>query len=167
MSRLPERGWPQSERKNRRRDQLDWNPEFSRRGRGFATYAALRQLGRSGIAELIERSCAHARTLATGLAALPGAQLVTAPIINQALVRFCDQCPGAGGADHDRRTEKVIAGINASGEAFFTGASWRGRRVMRISVCNWRTSEDDVARAIAAAAAVLRSLERPAMPASH
>ena len=140
------------------RDQMDWNPEFSRRGRGFPTYAALRQLGRGGIAELIERSCAHTRTLATGLAALPGAELVTAPIINQAMVRFCDPRPGAGDADHDRRTEQVIAGIVASGEAFFTAATWRGRRVMRISVCNWRTSEDDVARAIAAAAAVLRSL---------
>ncbi len=69
-------------------------------------------------------------------------------------------------ADHDRRTNQVIEGINASGEAFFTGATWRGRRVMRISICNRRTSEDDVARAIAAAPAVLHSLARPAAPTS-
>jgi glutamate/tyrosine decarboxylase-like PLP-dependent enzyme len=137
------------------RDQLDWNPDWSRRARGFSTYAALRQLGRKGVAELVERSCARARALAQGLGALPDAELVTEPIINQALVRFRDP-RGDTEADHDRRTDQVIDAINASGEAFFSGATWRGRRVMRISVCNWRTSEDDVARAIAAAAAVLR-----------
>jgi glutamate/tyrosine decarboxylase-like PLP-dependent enzyme len=118
------------------RDQLDWNPDWSRRARGFATYAAIRQLGRSGVAELVERSCDHAGTLARGLSALPGAELVSEPIINQALVRFCDRRPGAGEADHDRRTEQVIEAINATGEAFFSGSTWRGRRVMRISVCN-------------------------------
>jgi glutamate/tyrosine decarboxylase-like PLP-dependent enzyme len=142
------------------RDQLDWNPDWSRRARGFSTYAALRQLGRSGIAELVERSCGHARTLARGLAALPGAELVAEPIINQALVRFRDPRPGADEADHDRHTDRVIDAINATGEAFFTGGTWRGRRAMRISVCNWRTSEDDVARAIAATATVLRAPRR-------
>jgi glutamate/tyrosine decarboxylase-like PLP-dependent enzyme len=139
------------------RDQLDWNPDWSRRGRGFSTYAALRQLGRRGVAELVERSCDHARALARGLGALRGAEMVAAPIINQALIRFLDPRPGAGEADHDGHTDRVIDAINATGEAFFTGGTWRGRRVMRISVCNWRTSEDDVARAVAAAAAVLRS----------
>ncbi len=139
------------------RDQLDWNPDWSRRARGFSTYAALRQLGRGGVASLVERSCAHADRLARGLAALPDAELVSAPIINQALVRFRDRRPGASEADHDRRTDQVIDAINATGEAFFTGSTWRGRRVMRISVCNWRTTEADVARAIAAADLVLRA----------
>ena len=139
------------------RDQLDWNPDWSRRARGFSTYAALRQLGRNGVAELVERSCGHARALAHGLSALPGAELVAEPIINQALVRFRDPRPGAGEVDHDRHTDQVVDAINATGEAFFTGGTWRGRRVMRISVCNWRTNEDDVARAIAAAATVLRA----------
>lgn len=139
------------------RDQLDWNPDWSRRARGFSTYAALRQLGRDGVADLVERSCRHARTLVRGLAELPGAEQLVEPILNQALIRFRDPCPGACEADHDRRTEQVIAGIIATGEAFFTAGTWRGRRVMRISVCNWRTTERDVARAIAAASAVLRS----------
>jgi glutamate/tyrosine decarboxylase-like PLP-dependent enzyme len=141
------------------RDQLDWNPDWSRRARGFSTYAALRQLGRGGIAELVERCCGHARTLSRGLSTLPGAELVSEPIINQALIRFCDRRPAAGEADHDRRTDQVIDAVNATGEAFFSGSTWRGRRVMRISVCNWRTSEDDVERAVAATAQVLRSLQ--------
>jgi len=139
------------------RDQLDWNPDWSRRARGFSTYAALRQLGRTGVAALVERCCDHAGALARGLGALPEAELITSPIINQALVRFRDPRGGAGEADHDRRTDQVIDAINATGEAFFSGATWRGRRVMRISVCNWRTNDDDVARAIAATAGVLRA----------
>jgi aromatic-L-amino-acid decarboxylase len=137
------------------RDALDWTPDWSRRARGFATYAALRQLGRSGVAELIDRCCRHAGTLARGLAGLPGVERVAEPIINQALVRFRDPRPAATTADHDRRTDQVIERVAASGEAFFTGATWRGQRVMRISVCNWRTTDADIARAIAAVAASL------------
>jgi hypothetical protein len=77
---------------------------------------------------------------------------------NQSLVRFLAPGADATDADHDRRTDAVIAAINASGEAFFGGVTWRGRRAMRISVCNWRTSEADVARAIAAAHAALRAI---------
>jgi aromatic-L-amino-acid decarboxylase len=62
---------------------------------------------------------------------------------------------GASDADHDRRTDQVIAAINTSGEAFFGGVTWRGMRCMRVSVCNWRTGEEDVARTIAAARASL------------
>ncbi len=137
------------------RDQLDWNPEFSRRARGFAVYAAIRQLGRAGLAGLVERTCRHALALADGISALPGAELVAAPVLNQALVRFVSTKPGAVDADHDRRTDEVIAAINRSGEAFFGGVTWRGQRAMRISVINWRTSDADVARAIAAVRAAL------------
>jgi len=70
-------------------------------------------------------------------------------------VRFLDPAPGAAEADHDRRTDAVVAAINATGEAFFSGTTWRGRRAMRISVCNWRTDAADVARAVAAAEVAL------------
>jgi glutamate/tyrosine decarboxylase-like PLP-dependent enzyme len=137
------------------RDQLDWNPEFSRRARGFAVYAALRQLGRDGVAELVERTCRHAQALVEGIGALPGAERLSGSGLNQGLVRFRAPQPGAGEADHDRRTDQMIAAINATGEAFFGGVTWRGRRCMRISVCNWRTTEADVDRAVAAVAGVL------------
>jgi aromatic-L-amino-acid decarboxylase len=137
------------------RDQIDWNPEFSRRARGFAVYAALRELGREGLAELVERTCRHAQAIVTGIGALPDAVLVANPGLNQGLVRFRSGAAGATEADHDRRTDQVIAALNASGEAFFGGVTWHGRRCMRISVCNWRTSEADVARAVAAARSVL------------
>lgn len=137
------------------REPKDWNPEWSRRGRGVATYAAIRQLGRGGIAALIERCCRHASVLADGIGALPGAELLWVPRLNQGLVRFRDPRPDATAADHDRRTDAVIAAIVAGGEAFFTGTTWRGVRAMRVSVCNWQTSESDVERSIAAVKAVL------------
>lgn len=137
------------------RDQIDWNPEWSRRGRGVPTYAALRQLGRSGVAELVERTCAHARALVTGIGGLPGAEVVREPTINQGLVRFLDPRPGTTEQDHDRRTDEAISRIVATGEAFFGGTTWRGKRCMRISVCNWQTNEHDVERAIGAAERIL------------
>ncbi len=138
------------------RDQMDWNPEWSRRARGFPTYAALRQLGRSGVSDLVERCCRHAHSLVMGIGALPGAEVVHEPSLNQGLVRFLDPKPGAEEADHDRRTDEVIAALLATGEAFFGGTTWRGRRAMRVSVCNWMTSETDVHRVIRAAAGVLQ-----------
>lgn len=133
------------------RDQIEWNPEWSRRGRGVPTYAALRQLGRDGIAALVERCCAHANALVTRIGSLPGAEVVWEPVINQGLVRFLSPASGATEQDHDRETDAVIARITASGEAFFGGTTWRGRRCMRVSVCNWQTAADDVDRAVAAA----------------
>jgi aromatic-L-amino-acid decarboxylase len=137
------------------RDPLDWNPEFSRRARGFAIYAAMRELGRRGLAELIERTCAHCRALTFGIGDLPGAERLADPIINQGLVRFLDTTPGAGEEDHDRRTDEVIDRIVGSGEAFFGGVTWKGRRAMRVSVCNWRTTDRDVERVIAAVRSAL------------
>jgi glutamate/tyrosine decarboxylase-like PLP-dependent enzyme len=137
------------------RDQMDWNPEMSRRGRGVATYAAIRQLGREGIADLIERCCSYADQLVTRIGALPGAELVWKPQINQGLVRFIDPLPAATASDHDRRTDEVIAAIQHTGEAFFGGTTWRGKRCMRVSVCNWQTNETDVDRAVAAVQQVL------------
>jgi glutamate/tyrosine decarboxylase-like PLP-dependent enzyme len=137
------------------REELDWNPEFSRRARGFVLYAALRQLGRSGLEALVDRTSDHCTALTRGIAALPGVELLAAPVINQGLVRFLDPRPGAAGPDHDRRTDEVIAAICAGGEAFFGGATWRGQRAMRISVSNWRTTGEDVRRSIAAVAKAL------------
>jgi len=137
------------------RDQIDWNPEWSRRARAFPTYAAFRQLGRTGIAKLVDTCCANARALVTRIGSLPGVEIVSEPILNQGLVRFLHPNPGATEADHAKRTDEVIAAINATGEAFFTGSNWKGRRVMRVSVCNWRTNASDVDRAVAAAASAL------------
>jgi glutamate/tyrosine decarboxylase-like PLP-dependent enzyme len=140
------------------RDELDWTPEHSRRARGFATYAALRELGRDGVNDLVLRCCRFAHAIVTRIGALPGATAVRVPIINQGLLRFIDPLPGATSADHDRRTDAVMAAINATGEAFFTGTTWRGLRCMRVSVSNWRTTEKDVDRTVAAAARVLESV---------
>jgi glutamate/tyrosine decarboxylase-like PLP-dependent enzyme len=137
------------------RDQMDWNPEWSRRGRGFATYAAIRQLGRNGIAEIVDRTCRLAHALATRLGALEGAELVWEPQINQGLVRFLDPNPNATDADHDRCTNNVIAATLKKGEALFSGTTWRGKRCMRVSVCNWRTNDNDVDRAIESVRAAL------------
>jgi glutamate/tyrosine decarboxylase-like PLP-dependent enzyme len=137
------------------RDGLDWTPDFSRRARGFAVYAALRELGREGLADLVDRTCRHARAIVEGIGALPGAEKIAWGGLNQGLVRFRSPKLGASDADHDRRTDEVIAAINATGEALFGGVTWRGKRCMRVSLCNWRTNETDVARTIAAARAVL------------
>ena len=122
-----------------KREQVDWNPEHSRRARGFPVYAAIRALGRSGIAAMIERTCAHARTFAARLEVM-GAELLNSVELNQVLFRFAD----------DARTEAVLAGVQAGGEAWMSGTVWDGRPAIRISVSNWQTSEDDVERTLAA-----------------
>ena len=127
------------------RRQLEWGPEWSRRTRALPTYAVIRSLGRTGITALIERSCDHAKALTEGLAALPGVEVLAWPQINQALVRFLDP-----EGRHDERTESVVAAVQTSGVAWFGSTTWRGKRAMRISVCDWRTDEADVARAIEA-----------------
>jgi glutamate/tyrosine decarboxylase-like PLP-dependent enzyme len=132
------------------RDQIDWNPEWSRRARGVTTYAAIRQLGRRGIADLIDRTCQYARVLVTRIGDLPGVEVVWTPTVNQGLVRFLSSKPGAAAVDHDARTDEVIARIVKSGEAFFGGTTWRGARCMRVSVCNWQTSDVDIERAVGA-----------------
>ena len=140
------------------RDQMDWNPEFSRRARGFATYAALRELGRNGVAALVERCCEHAAAIVDGIGRLPGVEVLWRPVINQGLVRFLDP----KGHDHDRQTDRVIAAIAQTGEAFFTGTTWRGQRAMRVSVSNWQTSADDVRRTVQAVEKALLEVQRSA-----
>jgi glutamate/tyrosine decarboxylase-like PLP-dependent enzyme len=122
------------------RDPVDWTPEHSRRARAFTIYAALRMLGRSGVAELVEGSCLRARAIAAGLRAIEGCDVLNEVALNQVLLRFED----------DEETDRVIAAIQESGEAWLGGTVWDGRRAIRVSVSNWQTSEDDVERAVAA-----------------
>jgi glutamate/tyrosine decarboxylase-like PLP-dependent enzyme len=121
------------------RDQMDWTPEFSRRARGFAVYAALRSLGRAGVAEMIEASCARARQFAEGIAELDGCEVLNEVVLNQVLFRFAD----------DVTTHATLAAVQASGEAWMSGSTWDGRAAIRLSVSNWRTSERDIERALA------------------
>ena len=95
----------------------------------------------------------HAHSLVTRIGSLPGAEVVWEPTLNQGLVRFLDANSNASEQDHDRRTDEVMAAILAKGEAFFGGTVWRGRRAMRVSVCCWQTSEEDVERVVEGAAA--------------
>jgi glutamate/tyrosine decarboxylase-like PLP-dependent enzyme len=122
------------------RDAMDWTPEFSRRARGFAVYAALRSLGRSGVAELVDRCCRHARTFGDELSRLPGCEILNEIVLNQVLFRF----------GNDATTSAVLAAVQESGEAWMSGTTWEGRAAIRISVSNWRTSDEDVARTVAA-----------------
>lgn len=140
------------------RDQIDWNADWSRRARGVPTYAALRQLGRDGVADLVERCCRHAEALVQQLGALPDVEVICMPIINQGMVRFLSKNEGATAEDHDHHTDTIIQALVDSGEAFFTGTTCRGRRCMRISVINWQTNERDVARAVDATIRILTQL---------
>jgi glutamate/tyrosine decarboxylase-like PLP-dependent enzyme len=135
------------------RNQNDYNPEWSRRARSIPTYAAIRALGREGIAAIIARTCEMASLLVTEIGALPGVEIVHQPIINQGLLRF----PAPDG-DHDARTDAVIEAIQREGTAWFGGSTWRGMRVMRVSVCNYQTSRADVEETVAAVRRVLASL---------
>jgi glutamate/tyrosine decarboxylase-like PLP-dependent enzyme len=121
------------------RDALDYNPEFSRRARGFAVYAAIRALGRTGIAELVERCCRLAGRFAERLAA-DGVEVLNEVVLNQVLVRFGD----------DEHTRRVVRRVQRDGTCWMSGTTWNGHEAMRISVSNWSTDADDVDRAVAA-----------------
>ena len=112
----------------------DFVPESSRRARGFATWAALRGLGRGGVADLVERCCHLARRMAAGVAAIEGVDVVNEVVLNQVLVRVGD----AG------LTDRVERAIQDDGVCWLGATTWRGERLLRISVSNWATSESDV-----------------------
>ncbi len=131
------------------RDEVDWTPEFSRRARGFAVYAALRALGRSGIAGLVERFCSHARRFADRLGAEEGVEVLNDVVLNQVLVRF---------GDDDEVTRAVVRAVQEDGTCWLSGTTWQGRAAMRISVSNWRTTEEDVDRSVEA---ILRLARQP------
>jgi glutamate/tyrosine decarboxylase-like PLP-dependent enzyme len=118
-------------------DPANFTLESSRRARGFATWAALRELGRDGVAALVERCCRLARRFAGALAA-GGAEIANEVVLNQVLVGFGD----------DANTDRVIAGIQRDGTCWMGGTTWRGRRLMRIAVSNHATTEADVDRSV-------------------
>jgi glutamate/tyrosine decarboxylase-like PLP-dependent enzyme len=130
------------------RDAVDWCPEFSRRARGIPVYAALRALGRDGVAALVDRCCARARQFAELLSAEPGVRVLNDVVLNQVLVRF---------GDDDHTTQRVIAGVQQDGTCWASGTTWHGLAAMRISVSNWATSEEDVTSSAAAMLRVYRS----------
>jgi glutamate/tyrosine decarboxylase-like PLP-dependent enzyme len=119
------------------RNPSDYTPELSRRARGVEVWAALRSLGRSGLSELIERSCRHARRFADGLAAA-GYEILNEVVLNQVLVSFHD-------ADTTRR---VIADLQTEGTCWCGSTLWQGRTAMRISVSSWATTDADVERSL-------------------
>jgi glutamate/tyrosine decarboxylase-like PLP-dependent enzyme len=122
------------------RDQVDWVPEFSRRARGFAVYAALRSLGRSGLAELVERTCDCASHFAAGIAELEGVEVLNEVVLNQVLFRF----------DSDERTDRVLLAVQEAGDVWMSGTTWDGRRAIRLSVSNWQTKDEEIELALEA-----------------
>jgi glutamate/tyrosine decarboxylase-like PLP-dependent enzyme len=124
---------------------MGYSPEFSRRARSAPVWAAIRQLGRSGVAELVERTCAHARRFADEIGALRGCEVLNEVVLNQVLFRFAD----------DAQTRAALAAVQASGDAWMSGTVWDGRAAIRLSVSNWRTTEADIDRTVAAFAAAL------------
>lgn len=126
----------------------DWVMESSRRARGFATWAALQQLGSSGVADLIERCCALARRFAQQLRDVDGIEVVNDVVLNQVLVAFGD----------DARTDGVVDHVQRSGVCWMGATTWHGRRLMRISVSNWSTTAADVDRSVAAIVEAHRSM---------
>ncbi len=129
------------------RSNSDWVPEASRRGRGFAVYAALRSLGRVGVAELVERCCALARRLAASMEAADDVSVLNDVVLNQVLLRF-----GA----NDALTDEVIGRVQADGTCWVGGTRWRGSAAMRVSVSSWSTTEADIDRSAEAILAAAR-----------
>ena len=125
------------------RDPMDWVPEFSRRARGVGVYATLRSLGRQGVADLVDRTTRLSRRFADKLSASGRAVIINDVVSNQVLVRWL-----APDGDHERLADAVMAGVRADGVAYFSGTTYRGERLMRISVSDWATDEDDVDQAI-------------------
>jgi glutamate/tyrosine decarboxylase-like PLP-dependent enzyme len=132
------------------RDPMQWSPEASRRARAVPVWAALRSLGRDGVADLVERCCRLAARFAERLSALDGVEVLDPhPPLNQVLVRF---------GDDDEVTRRVVAGVQAAGVCWMGGTVWRGRAAMRISVSSWRTTTGDVDRSVDSIVEVLASV---------
>ena len=117
------------------RDPFEWTPEFSRRARGFAIYAALKYLGRNGVRDLVERCCARAQQMAELLRRQGGVEILNDVVLNQVLVRFHNS---------DDETRAVIARVQQDGTCWLGGTTWHNLAAMRISVSNWSTSEKDI-----------------------
>jgi glutamate/tyrosine decarboxylase-like PLP-dependent enzyme len=130
------------------RDSFQFTPELSRRARGVEIWAALRSLGRSGLAEMIERNCQQAERFAAGLRAA-GFDILNDVVINQVMVAFGD----------DDTTRRVIAAIQQEGTSWAGSTVWHGRAAMRISVSSWATRDEDVDRSLDAIIRVARAVQ--------
>ena len=128
------------------REPQHYGPEFSRRARGVEVWAALRSLGRSGVADLVERCCRHATRFAEGLRAA-GHNVLNEVTLNQVLVSFGDA----------ETTRRVIGAVQADGTCWCGGTTWQGHAAMRISVSSWATNAEDVERSLAAIVQVARA----------
>jgi glutamate/tyrosine decarboxylase-like PLP-dependent enzyme len=127
------------------RDGIDYTPEHSRRARGLPVYAAVRALGRQGIADMVDRCCALARRFADRLAENDGVEVLNEVVLNQVLVRL-----HAADGNHDRHTREVIRRVQADATCWLGGTTWKGQAAMRVSVSNWSTDESDVDRSVEA-----------------
>ena len=127
------------------RDPANFTPELSRRARGIEVWAALHTLGRSGLADLVERTCRYAVRFAEGLR-IAGYTILNEVVFNQVLVMFGDA----------ERTRRVIAGIQQDGTCWCGGTTWQGHTAMRISVSSWATTDADVERSLQAMIRVAR-----------
>jgi glutamate/tyrosine decarboxylase-like PLP-dependent enzyme len=123
------------------REPIDWNPEMSRRARAVPAWAVLRSLGRSGVAELVDRFCDLATRFADQLSVADGVDVLNDVVLNQVLVRF---------GDSDEVTTATIRAIQEDGTCWCGGTTWQGRAAMRVSVSNWSTTEADVDRSVEA-----------------
>jgi len=122
------------------RDNCDWVPEASRRARGFTVYAALRSLGRKGIAELVDRCCRLAQRMAKRLEKDSMVTILNDVVLNQVLVRFSD----SSRQNSDELTAEIIRRVQEDGTCWLGGTTWHGMHAMRISISNWSTSEEDI-----------------------
>jgi glutamate/tyrosine decarboxylase-like PLP-dependent enzyme len=109
-------------------------PEWSRRGRGFATWAVLRSLGRRGVADLVDRLHDNAVAMATGLAAIPGVEVVNEVHSTQVCARL----------GTDEQTQALVEAVLADGRTWISGSRWHGRAVVRVSMSNWMTDQEDI-----------------------
>jgi glutamate/tyrosine decarboxylase-like PLP-dependent enzyme len=130
------------------RDGAQWVPEASRRARGVEVWAALKSLGRKGLAEMIERNCGQAQRFATGLNRA-GYHVLNDVALNQVLVSFGET----------ELTRRVVAAVQAEGTCWCGGTQWQGHTAMRISVSSWATTDEDVDRSLEAILRVARSIE--------
>ncbi len=152
------------------RDNYNWVPESSRRARGFPVYAALKSLGRAGLAEMIGGCSAIARRMAERLAEAPGVVVLNDVVLNQVLVRFVPAgSPEEAGSLPDPAvddyTRRVIAAVQADGTCWLGGTTWHGMAAMRISVSNWSTTEADADISVEAILRCAREAAAEAVPA--
>jgi glutamate/tyrosine decarboxylase-like PLP-dependent enzyme len=129
------------------RNGADWVPEASRRARVFPVWAALRFLGRHGVADLVERCCALASRMAARLDAHARAAVLNDVVLNQVLLRIDDD---------DAATDATVRRVQEDGTCWLGGTRWHGRAAMRISVSGWATTEEDADRSVDA---ILRAID--------